>query len=185
MKFDFFSIIKRSAKAWAQQHQKPLHEAQEHLAKTSGFANFHELTAVANTNADDARLLKAAMGISRLEDAIYENEVMAELELLVEDMMSGATAETNAYLFGIEDAGVTSSTYNPLNGVLTLGLSFSYAGEQDPDRVYHGTTFYVTASLDLFRKDGAWLLSAGDALTILTSESDQDRRSQKELASRS
>ena len=168
-------FVKSTTKAYARQHQVPLHQAQEQIAQDSGFANFHELTAVAAKRPNDGRLMEAALGVTRLEDAVFENSIMSDLDSLVEDMMSGAIAETNAYNFGVEDVEVTSSQYDPTNGILTLGLNFSYTGEQDPDRVYHGNAFYLTAMLNLFRKDGEWQLAEDEPLTILSDESDQDR----------
>lgn len=174
-KYSYLNLIKRHAKARARAHGVKLSAAQEQLAAESGFADFHELTTVAARNPDDPRLMKRAIGKSNLGDLVEEESVYQALESEVEDTLSGAIAETNAYAFTIEDLEVIEAVYDASTGTALLTVAFSYAGEQDPDKVYHGSTFYVDANVRLQRRDGTWALLDEDGLEIFGCERDVDR----------
>lgn len=175
LKYSYLNLIKRHAKTHARAHGLKLSAAQEQLAREFGFADFHELTTLAARNSNDPRLMRAALGTSNLGDLVEEESVYQTLESEVEDALSGAMAETNAYDFSIEDLEVIKATYDASTGTALLTVAFSYAGEQDPDRVYHGSTFYVDANVRLQRRDGSWELLDDDGLEILGCERDVDR----------
>lgn len=170
--FSCFEILKSNAKALAKAQGLKLHAAQELIAKQAKFTDFHDLTAVAKRNPMDARLVAAALG--DLSEALYEDPAWTELNLALEDKLSGAIAETNAAEFTMEDIEVTGARYDASTGVLTLEVSFTYQGELDPDRAYSASEFYLDASFRLKRRDGQWSL-AEDGIEIHSGETDQDR----------
>lgn len=170
----YLDLFKRRAKTLARDHGLMLSTAQEQLAAKSGFANLHELTTVAKRNPNDERLTYAAFGTQDLADLICEEDAYRELQSEVEDVLSGAIAETNAYAFGIDGLDVTSSTYDDESGQVWLDLTFQYAGEQDPDKAYHGATFYIMARACMHCAQGVWRLSDNDGLEILECKNDRD-----------
>lgn len=174
-KYSYINLIKRQAKAYARAHDLKLSAAQEQFGTTFGFADFHELTTVAARNSDDPRLMRAALGTSNLGELIEEESIYQALDSEVEDALSGEMAETNAHTFTIEDLEVIEAAYDASTGTALLTVAFSYAGEQDPDRVYHGSTFYVDANVRLQRRGGSWELLDEDGLEILGCERDIDR----------
>ncbi|MFD2883248.1 hypothetical protein ACFS4T_11855 [Pseudomonas lini] len=100
-------------------------------------------------NPSDPRLMRRAVGVSNLEDVLYRDSIWAALGSLVEDAFSGAIADTNATGFTIENLEISSADYDETNGMLTLEVYFEYQGEQDLDRVWHGSEFYVDAQIQL------------------------------------
>lgn len=174
-KYSYFNLLKAEAKAFAKSNTLPLSAAQEQLASQAGFASFHELTTVAIRNPSDPRLMEAALGTSDLGEVVYEHDIFFELDSLVEDCMSSEIADTNAYAFGIEDLHVLLASYDEQVGVLSLQVSFEYSGEQDQDRTYHGSAFYIDAIVRLCRRNGVWTFSDPDGLEIIRGESDMDR----------
>lgn len=178
--YSYVNILKRRAKSLAREEAIPLAAAHERVSAAAGFADFHELSVVAKRSPDDSRLMKAALGISVLVDTIYEDDVYSAFESEVEESLSDAVGETNASDFTIEGLAFSDSVYDPLNGVLTLHVSFSYEGDQDLDRMYHGCAFYLDALIRLVLRDDEWRF-ADDGLEILAGESDKDRDHQMEL----
>lgn len=175
------NIIKRQAKIFAKAQAIRLSFAQEQTAIQCGFANFHELTTVAKRYPRESRLMIAALGTSDLRDVIHEANIYSTLEDQIEDAMAGTIAETNAYEFTIEDLEVTDCDYDDNTGALTLDITFQYAGEQDPDSVYHGSTFYVDARVRLWRPGSQWEMAEDGELDILACESDVDRGHRMEV----
>lgn len=172
--YSFVELIKLSAKKYAKMQSITLSAAQNQIALNAGFVSYHDLVTVSKRNPVDRRLMIAALGVSSLADAIYENDVFSSFESELEDRMSGETAVTNAYDYTVEDLVVESSSYDESSGILSLNISFSYSGDQDPDRVWHGSIFYLDVTVSLIRRDCKWLL-AEEGLIILSGESDQDR----------
>ncbi|SFP84930.1 hypothetical protein [Pseudomonas sp. NFPP28] len=172
--FSPLSIIKSQAKHHARQHDVKLSVAQETLARQAGFEEYHELTVVAQRNPNDPRLMVTAFGVRDYKEAIHSDDVFSELDQELEQMLSGAMAETNASEFGIGEIEVESAAYNEATGVLTLGMSITYEGQQDPDRIYYGRAFFLQAVVELIRRDGKWSLGE-DGVSITSSESDADR----------
>jgi hypothetical protein len=172
--FSPISIIKSQAKQHARDRDMKLSAVQEALARQAGFEEYHELVVVAQRNPTDPRLMLAAFGVRDLKDAIHEDEVFSELDQELEHMLSGAMAETNASEFAIGEYEVESATYEDATGVLKLGMSITYEGEQDPERVYHGRAFFLQAEVELIRRDGNWSLG-NDGVSITSSETDADR----------
>jgi len=154
--------------------------AQEHVSQAAGFAHFHELNVIAKRKPDDPRLMKAALGIVDLRDAIYEDDVYSAFESEIDDLLSDAVGETNATGFTVKGLSITDSTYDIEVGVLTLRVSFAYEGEQDQDRMYHGSAFYLDAQVRLVRRDDEWRI-AEEGVEILAGESDKDRDREMEL----
>lgn len=116
----------------------------------------------------------AALGVSDLTEAVYENGVYDELCSLLESELSSAMADTNAGCFTIEDLEVGSAIYDHQTGIAELSISLAWQGEQLPDRPFAGTAFYIQGQLLLVRREGEWSIS-DDGLVIEHGESDQDR----------
>ncbi|EJM78912.1 hypothetical protein [Pseudomonas sp. GM55] len=172
--FSPLSIFKSQAKQLARDQGLKLAAAQETLAKKSGFADYHELSVVAQRNPKDSRLMEAVFGIKDFSEAIHEDDVYSDLDQELEDQLSGAIADTNASGFTIDALEVEAVDYSDTTGKLTLGVSLTYQGQQDRERVYHGAAFFLTASVELLRRDGRWRL-AEEGVSISSSESDADR----------
>lgn len=66
------------------------------------------------------------MGESSLEDALYTEEVFSAIETEVMELLSGETADTNAYDFNVEDLEATKVKYDEKRGILTVLASFTY-----------------------------------------------------------
>ena len=93
----------------------------------------------------------------------------------LEDPLSGHVADTNASDFTIESLQVNDADFDNKTGVLFIEILFDYSGDQDPDRMHHGSTFHVNATLMLARRDGQWSLSEPYGLEIHDIERDVDR----------
>ncbi len=171
--YSYVNILKHRAKSLARDESILLAAAHERVAMAAGFAHYHELNAVAKRYPDDPRLMKAALGVTVLKDALYEDDVYAAFESEADDLLSDAAGETNATGFIVEALAVSESVYDPVNGLLTLYVSFAYEGDQDPDRMYHGSAFYLDALIRLVRREDEWRF-AEDGLEILAGKSDKD-----------
>ncbi|MEE4104536.1 hypothetical protein V2I78_10635 [Pseudomonas viridiflava] len=179
--FSPLNIFKSQAKEVARDQGLKLSVVQETLARKAGFADYHELSVVAQRSPQDPRLMVAVFGVKDFIDAIHEDDVYANLDQELEDQLSGAIAETNASGFTVDALTVDTTEYAASTGMLTLGVSLTYQGQQDQERVYHGAAFFLTASVELLRREGEWLL-ADDGVSIISGESDadRDRRSEQE-----
>ena len=172
--FSPLNIFKSQAKQLARDRGLKLSVAQETLVQKAGFADYHEFSVVAQRNLKDPRLMLAVFGIKDFSQAIHEDDVYADLDLELDDQLSGAIADTNASGFTIDVLEVETTAYSDTTGKLTLGLSLTYQGQQDQERMYHGAAFYLKATVELLRRDGIWLL-AEEGVVISSSESDADR----------
>ncbi|EPM43006.1 hypothetical protein A262_28727 [Pseudomonas syringae pv. actinidiae ICMP 19073] len=172
--FSRLNIFKSQAKQLARDQGMKLSVAQETLAQKAGFADYHELSEIAQRNPKDPRLMVAVFGIKDFPQAINEDDVYADLDLELEDQLSGAIADTNASGFTIGALEVETADYSDATGKLTLEVSLTYQGQQDQERMYHGAAFYLKATVELLRRDGIWLL-ADEGVVISSSESDADR----------
>jgi len=172
--FSPLSIIKSQAKQHARQHDMKLSAAQEALARQAGFEEYHELVVVSQRNPTDPRLMLAAFGVRDFKDAIHADDVFSDLDQELEHLFSGAMAETNASEFAIGEYELESAVYEEATGVLKLGMSITYEGQQDPERVYYGRAFFLQAEVELIRRDGKWSLGE-DGVSVTSSETDADR----------
>lgn len=172
--FSPLSIIKSQAKQHARQHDMKLSAAQEALARQAGFEEYHELVVVSQRNPTDPRLMLAAFGVRDFKDAIHADDVFSDLDQELEHLFSGAMAETNASEFAIGEYELESAVYEEATGVLKLGMSITYEGQQDPERVYYGSAFFLQAEVELIRRDGKWSLGE-DGVSVTSSETDADR----------
>jgi hypothetical protein len=179
-KYSYFNLIKSQAKTLAQEQGLKLSIAQERLATSLKFKDFHELTTVALRNPGDARLLMAALGTADPADVIYGSPVYERFCSEIDDLLSGETADTNADDYTCEDIEVTSSSYDEARGLLVQEVSLTYSGVQDQDRPYAGCEFYLDVEITLARRSGEWLFEE-DWLVITKIETDQDRDRQAEL----
>lgn len=179
--FSPLNIFKSQAKQLAHDQGLKLSAAQKTLARQAGFADYHELSVVAQRNPKDPRLMLAVFGIDDFSQAIHEDDVYAELNQELEEQLSGAIAETNASGFTMNALTVDTAEYADSTGMLSLGISLTYQGQQDQERVYHGAAFFLTSTVELHRRDGKWRL-ADDGVSITSGESDadRDRRSEQE-----
>jgi hypothetical protein len=173
-KYDYLSIIKRRAKVVRKEQGISLSKAQMDVAIDAGFASFHELQAVAKSKHSDSRLLLAALGLKNLSWVVDAFDLSEVIDELVEDHMSGAIAETNAYGFEVDDLSVTDVAYCEVTGTLSIQLSILYAGEQDPDRMYSGTKFYLDALLRLCLIGNTWMPLFHDSFEVIGGKSDQE-----------
>jgi hypothetical protein len=179
--FSPLSIFKSQAKLLAREQDLKLSVAQETLAQKAGFADYHEFSVVAQRNPKDPRLMTAVFGVKDFSEAIHEDDVYGDLDQELEDQLSGAIAETNASEFTIGALVVDSAEYDETTGVLSLGASLTYQGLQDQERVYHGRAFFLTATVELLRREGKWLLAEeGVSISSGESDADRDRRSEWE-----
>jgi len=179
--FSPLNIFKSQAKQLARDQGLKLSAAHETLAQKAGFADYHEFSVVAQRNPKDPRLMTAVFGIKDFIQAIHEDDVYADLDLELEDQLSGAIADTNASGFTIDALEVDAAEYNDTTGVLTLGISLTYQGQQDQERMYYGTAFFLIATVELLRRDGKWLLvEEGVSISSSESDADRDRRSEQE-----
>ena len=183
MSYDSISLIKQQAKALGKSEGIPLSSAQELFAHSAKFANFHDLTMVAARNPNDPRLIRAAFGVDDLKDAIWEDDLPSQLDDLMEEFSSEARADTNASDFQVTDLEITQSDYDEKLGKLTLTGAFTYAGEQHPDRMYHGSKFFMQAKFYLIRRFDGWSFDEDQQFEITSGESDVDRDRENELES--
>lgn len=172
--YSCLSILKTKAKKLVRIQKIKQSEALEIVAKEAQFSSYHELKEVAKRDPFEPRLVLAAMGESSLEDAFYTEEVFSAIETEVMELLSGETADTNAYDFNVEDLEATKVKYDEKRGILTVLASFTYQGEQDPDRAYSGTSFEVVAEMQLILRENAWSL-VEDSLELASVVSDTDR----------
>ena len=172
--FSPLNIFKSQAKQLARDQGLKLSVAQETLVQKAGFADYHEFSVVTQRNPKDPRLMVAVFGIKDFPQAIHEDDVYADLDLELGDQLSSAIADTNASGFTIDALEVEAADYSDTTGKLTLGVSLTYQGQQDQERMYHGAAFYLKATVELLRRDGIWLL-AEEGVVISSSESDADR----------
>ena len=179
--FSPLSIFKSQAKQLSRDQGLKRSVAQETLAQKAGFADYHEFFVVAQRNPKDPRLMAAVFGIKDFSHAIHEDDVYSDLNQELEDQLSGAIADTNAGGFTINALQVDTAEYSDTTGVLTLGLSLTYQGQQDQERMFHGTAFFLTVTVELLRRDGKWLLAEeGVSISSGESDADRDRRSEWE-----
>ena len=180
-KYSPLSLFKRKAKALAKAQNLKLSVALDVLAKQSGFNHWHAAQAVAKVSPSDPRLLKAIFGIQDLSEAVY-GSVYSDIDLQLEDQLSGEIAETNASMFMIDELAPHDVNYDYGTGILEVQADVSYAGEQDLDRVHYATAFYFEALIRLYWDGARWVLASDDPIAIENLESDQDRdwREQKE-----
>ncbi|MBB6157055.1 hypothetical protein HDC30_004304 [Pseudomonas sp. JAI115] len=179
--FSPLNIFKSQAKQLVRDQDVKLSVAQETLARKAGFADYHELAVVAQRNPEDPRLMMAVFGVRDFSEAIYENDIYTALDLELGEQLSGAIADTNASGFTTNDLYVGTAEYNGITGVLTLVVKLTFQGEQDPERMYSGTAFFLTATVELLRRDGKWLLAdEGVSISSGESDADRDRRSEQE-----
>jgi hypothetical protein len=171
--FSYINLIKREAKKHGKSNGMTLALAQERIARDSGFAHFHEMIAVSKSNPHDERLMIRALGLTNFDEVLYQDPIWAALDLLVEDALSGPIAETNAGGFLVENLEVSSAEYDDSSGIATLDVYFEYHGEQDEDRVWHGSAFYIHGQIQLIYRDG-WSLVEDEALLITEFKTDQD-----------
>ena len=123
----------------------------------------------------------AVFGIKDFPQAINEDDVYADLDLELEDQLSGAIADTNASGFTIDALEVETADYSDASGKLSLEVSLTYQGQQDQERMYHGAAFYLKVMVELLRRDGIWLLAEkGVVISSGESDADRDRRSEQE-----
>ncbi len=176
MKFSYHNLIKRRARQLAKSRGIPLSQALEQQALQNGFAHNYEMAQVAKRNPSNPRLICGAFGTKDLKNAVDDVDLTDRLQDLADEALSGSVADTNAYNFIVEDVEVIRATYDPSTGTLELDIAFQYAGDQDPDRPWHGNIFYVTdAKVRFCWRDELWQLAYHDEFEILQMDSDRDR----------
>ncbi|WP_010487452.1 hypothetical protein [Pseudomonas sp. S9] len=174
-KYSPLNLIKQNAKCLKIAEGITLSAAQESIAKAFRFNNFHELKKVAGQPITDLRILEAAFGVHELEQAIWEDDLPSELQDHLDEIMSSETADTNAGNFSFRGLDIEEQNYDESNGKLTLTGSLVYSGEQDQDRPYHGSEFYLDVEINLCRRENKWVFDEEDGVKILNLETDRDR----------
>jgi hypothetical protein len=158
-KFTYLDLFKRRAKLFSQFENLTLSVAQEQLARSCGFTDFHELQTVSKRFPTDPRMAKAELGIADPGDILYEQKVYSAVEEEIEEAFSGEIAETNASNFTIENLEILESNYCQHSGMGTIRFCGDYTGEQDPNRVYHDHSFPVHAEIRARKSNDKWVLS--------------------------
>lgn len=176
-KYSFHNITKSRCKHYAREHGLTLSAVLEMAAKSVGFTSYHDLSQVSKSNPYDIRLMRLALDLNKLEDAIYEGDILQKLDRMLEDEMSGAMAETNATWFTIENLAPDNALYDCANGYVKLELNFDWQGEQDEDRPWSGSEFNIDAIVTLVYRSGEWQLHHENGLEIVQYDSDRDRQS--------
>lgn len=176
-KYSYVNIIKSRCKDFARENQMPLNVVHEKAAKSVGFTSYHDLTQVSQSNSLDIRLMRLAFGVEKLEDAIYEGEILPELDIQLEDEMSGEMAETNATFFTMENIELANAAYDAGNGHLRLELNFDWQGEQDEERPWSGNEFNIDAVVTLVYRSKGWKLHEEHSLQVVSSKSNWDDES--------
>lgn len=181
MSYDTISLIKQQAKALKESEGISLSSAQELFAQRAKFSSFHDLTTVATRNLEDPRLIRAAFGVTDLKDAIWEDDLPSQLDDLLEDATSEARADMYASDFQVTALEITSADYNARLGKLVLEGSFIYGGQQDQDRMYHGTAFHMKARFYLIRRFDRWAFDEETPFEVVDSITDSDLDREHEL----
>ena len=169
--FSPLSIFKSQAKQHARQHAVKLSAAQETLSRKAGFEKYHELAVVAQRNPTDPRLMLAAFGVRDFKDSVNQDDVLSDLAQVLVQMLSGTTTEASASEFRLGESEVESAAYNEATGLLTLGMSMTYEGQQGPHRSYQGSAFLLKVDVELIRRDGKWSLGE-DGVSITSNDWD-------------
>ncbi|ENL8728891.1 hypothetical protein AB6I73_003851 [Citrobacter amalonaticus] len=156
--YSCLSLLKTKAKKLARAQGIKQTQALEIIAKEAKFATYHELSEVAKRDPLEPRLVLAALGETNLSDAMTNDDVFSALDYEIGEMLAGEIADTNAEGFYLEFPEEAEVSYDEATGVLSVKASMEYQGEQDPDRPYSGTTFYIDATFDLVRRDDKWSL---------------------------
>ena len=180
-KYSYLNLIKMRAKTYAKANGLSLAKVHELAAKSVGFSDYHELSKVAAANPEEIRLQRLALSINNLSEALDKDDVLQELDSELEYVMSGAIADTNASMFTIGDIEVSSANWDRDAGFLKLIANLDYSGEQDTERPWCGTAFYLEAEIVLVYRPDQWSLHEDHGLTILSRESDRDRDHQDEM----
>jgi hypothetical protein len=173
-KFSCLEILKDKAKQIARESGIKRSAALDIVAQQAGFAHYHEMQTVAGRAPLERRLMVAALGVSDLADAIYEDSIYYGLDDELSDQLSGEIASTNATEFTIEDLLIESSQYDSSTGVLRLVGSLTYQGEQLDDKPFSGTEFYLDVVVQLVRRNGEWRFDKEAGLTITSAVTDQE-----------
>lgn len=173
-KFSCLEILKSKAKLLAYEHGIKLSAAHAIVAQQAWFAHYHEMKTVAGRNPLEHRLMFAALGVSDLTDAIYEENIYYGLDNELYDQLSGEIASTNATEFTIEDLVIELAQYDSSSGVLKLVGSLTYQGEQLDDKPFSGTEFYLDVVIQLVRRDDEWTFDEEEGLTITHAVTDQE-----------
>ncbi|EMI6952781.1 hypothetical protein [Pseudomonas aeruginosa] len=173
-KYSYVNIIKSRCKDFARENQIPLNVVHHKAAQSVGFTSYHDLTQISKSNPLDIRLMRLAFGMEKLEDVIYENGILSDLDRQLENKMSGEMAETNATFFTMENVESANAAYDASNGHLTLELSFDWQGEQDEERPWSGNEFKIDALVTLVYRSKSWQLHEELGLYIVSSKSNWD-----------
>ena len=89
--FYCFSILKSQAKQIAKGQGLKHSEALEQVAISANFSSFHDMQKCAVANPREPRLVKAALGVTDLKDALHHDGVSMALELEINQRLSEAT----------------------------------------------------------------------------------------------
>ena len=168
-------FFKQRARKLAKTANVQLSKALDLLAQQNGLQHWYHARQVAKKNPLDSRLVRAAFGLPDLSEAIFEPPAYDDLSDLLNDEMSGETADTNATGFGIDDMSVNDVSFDDKSRIFTVKGDITYAGDQDTDRPYSGTSFDLEAIVRLYWNGSQWELAQTDPLEVVSSVSDQDR----------
>lgn len=185
-KYTYSNVLKSKAKLLSKTSNLKLSEAQEITAKHYKFSNFHELTTVAKRNPNDKRLMLAALGATELTELLHINDdyLYYELAHRLDDYMAESIAETNALGYGLDYYECTDETYNTDTGVVTLNLTVDYSGEQDEDKMYHGSAFEVELIIRLKCIDSIWEFQPDDdGIEFINVINERDKYHEHDLVS--
>lgn len=126
MKYRPHAVIKFRVSRLKKSQAKPLAAVLESLAREYGFSDNYEMAKVADRNPFDRRLMRGAFGIDEFSEAIFTDPVFGEFDLLVEEVLAGEIAMTNADGFIVDDLEVFGERFDANLGQLALDVSFQY-----------------------------------------------------------
>jgi hypothetical protein len=183
---NLLSLISRRAKNTRDCESIPLHQARAKIAAAAGFRDQHDLRSVFKSNPDDYRLLRAALGLPKLDDFVDEQEdLLTDINDLVEVHVSEAIAGWNALDCGVESIEARSLKYELRDRILILRASVEYAGEQDLNRPFSATKLFLDVEVRLREEDNKWRVAFSasndpedfvedDGFTVLASKTDAE-----------
>jgi hypothetical protein len=163
--YSCFSILKSQAKQLAKSQGLKHSEALEQVALSANFSSFHDMQKCALAKPREPRLLKAALGVTDLKDAIHLDGVSMALELEITQRLSEAVQFARGYQPLVLSWRPDTAHYDEKTGVLSLGLAIAHA-RKSVTGSYSGPKYFVRAQAVLMRRDNAWKIAPNNGLTL-------------------
>jgi hypothetical protein len=163
--FSCFSILKSQAKQIAKGQGLKHSEALEQVALSANFSSFHDMQKCAVANPREPRLVKAALGVTDLKDALHHDGVSMALELEINQRLSEATQFAQGHQPQVLQWMADTAHYDDKTGVLSLGLAIAH-GRKSVSGSYSGPKYFLRGQARLMRRDNAWMIAPNNGLTL-------------------